>query len=1047
MKILKNHSEFIRRRRTNYFVIFGLALALLFFAGCGKKDNTDEIKLPLEIKQVKKVAQKRPPKKLPKLQTPKNENTRPVIIKVYENGFPSKNATVKVKKPTTKLTRKLSWWTAETDEDGNAEISIPSKWKYLSVVAQKGNYALVTFYTNNLTPGSLPIYVDLNLDEQGVIITAELIANKKINDESEDVFAKITSDLFKAQQSLYAASSTACKDNKIIFLPIIPGLKRMKILVEVGEFAKSYSDYFDTLDGTNKTIQVNMLEGVTLYGRTIRKDGTPITNVYFRATPRGLYENSRGIGHVNSNIKTDIDGNFVINKLLPEHYKLHITANEGDYMVTNVILYSDVENKMEFIFPNIEYRTSKGVVKYEETDEPAEGIEIKCESRLRNGIKKTSITDSEGGFEISLPISRYNTYSLTINEPGYAKIKKIINKNDPNKLLTLFLRETGIITGKITNEEGEPLSGIKVAFISIYKNKFWDMKRDYSPKSEFPSNGEGVYVISNAAAPETYMLDETLGNNDYLISDDYLKKSIKVNQGEMTTFDFTMLPQPKIKIKLIDENENAILRYKLQTRTQYSRGQSVSSSSVSLEDENEWYNVNIWMRNKKATISLNAETEDGRCAVTNDIEITSDEIYEIILRIDSGQSPDVAGFVYNYDMIPVVDKYILAYADPKEGNAETDHLGFFEIIGMNLKKGTTLQLNIWKDNITYSTNVLAGSDNIEWILPKLNNITGRVFIENLDTPATNFAVSVIFQSSKKHFQSADGSFSTPMKYLNNDEKFKVYISADDYAVVVRKINPKDINTFDLGDIILANKPATISGKVIDQYNNPLGLPVILINSMRKSVASTNSKKSDGSYKFSNVLPGKYYVITYVEQSTARSEYFELVAEENLIVPDLEIEIPDATISGTVTLDGVLLNNKRLLFKNGNTSNETKIRNGKFELKISPGKYAVSCKQKKVAAIVNLTESNNNIINFKSGTETIEFELPFENDWRISLTRRINNINLSVAIVRIHYGRTRKVDKIQDGEYIITAYCRGNDNKTNITVKSTIKSGETKKIRF
>jgi len=58
MKIFKNYSV------TNYSVIFGLAVAFLFFSACGKKENTDEIKLPFETKKVaKKVVKKLSPKK------------------------------------------------------------------------------------------------------------------------------------------------------------------------------------------------------------------------------------------------------------------------------------------------------------------------------------------------------------------------------------------------------------------------------------------------------------------------------------------------------------------------------------------------------------------------------------------------------------------------------------------------------------------------------------------------------------------------------------------------------------------------------------------------------------------------------------------------------------------------------------------------------------------------------------------------------------------------------------------------------------------------
>jgi preprotein translocase subunit YajC len=41
----------------------------------------------------------------------------------------------------------------------------------------------------------------------------------------------------------------------------------------------------------------------------------------------------------------------------------------------------------------------------------------------------------------------------------------------------------------------------------------------------------------------------------------------------------------------------------------------------------------------------------------------------------------------------------------------------------------------------------------------------------------------------------------------------------------------------------------------------------------------------------------------------------------------------------------------------------------------------------------------------------------------------------------------RLNNIQDGEYVITAYGTINNIDTNITINTTIKSGETKKIKF
>jgi len=1031
----------------NYSVIFGLAFTLIFFSACGKKENADEIKLPFETKQIAKPAvKKHSPIKSSRLPKLKNDDTRPVLIKVFEKGQRAVNAIVKIKKPT----RKLSWWTAETDEDGNAEISVPVKWKYFSVIAQKDNYALATFYTNNLTPGNSPISVELNLDEEGIIITAELISNKKIDEDNENVFAKITSDLYKDRQNLFAARSTVCENNKIIFPPIKSGLKRMKILVIFGDFAKSYSDYFDTLDGTNKTIHVNLLEGVKLYGRAVRADGTPITNVYFRATPRGLYEKSQ-IGHIHAKMKPDEEGNFEVFGLVEGHNKLLLTADYGDDLSSNVVLYSDEENRYVFTFPTNNYRTIKGIVKYEKTDEPAEGIKIKFVLYKRKREERIITTDENGKFEIKLPV--YRT-TLEIKEPGYAQIRLYLSiNNKDNKLIELYLKETGIITGKITDEDDNPISGVNAYFMPYSRERYGETKNGYNAKTQFASNEEGIYVVSNAAAPETYCLAQTYGNPKYILPRENRKVKIKTNPGEVTIFNFIMKAAPEVKIKLIDENGIPVTRYELKYNVSYESGGSRGSDHVNLRNQEDWYNLQMWDVNKEMKLSLTAQTLDNKIAVTNDIEIISGKKSEIILKINPERKADVAGFVYNYDMTPVVDKYIYAHAGEKKDNIETDYLGYFEIAGLGVKKGSPLLLLIWNNDISYSTNVLAGSEDIEWILPKPKQITGKVFIENLDTPASKFYVSVGEHNDKK-IHSDDGSFSTVFNADNSYYKrtFKVFVSADGYAAEEREINPSDINSFNLGDIILINKAATVSGKVVDKNNEPVRVSLTLMKmQMGRSYGGTESKASDGTYEFKNISPGEYAVMAFNELNNVRSEPFEVTAGENFIVPNLEVLTPDTadSISGTVTLDDVPLDNEKILFfsENKMIQNEIKVTNGKFETKVLPGKYVVSCIKRKVAAVVDLRSSNDNSINFKSGNSSFALEMPFNDNWLITLIRKFGDIKAPVASLPLKNKKNETISNIQAGEYMLYAFCWSKDSRTNITVETTINAGETKKIKF
>ena len=98
----------------------------------------------------------------------------------------------------------------------------------------------------------------------------------------------------------------------------------------------------------------------------------------------------------------------------------------------------------------------------------------------------------------------------------------------------------------------------------------------------------------------------------------------------------------------------------------------------------------------------------------------------------------------------------------------------------------------------------------------------------------------------------------------------------------------------------------------------------------------------------------------------------------------------------------------------------------------PGKYTVTYPDKKVAAIVELSESGPNKINFKSGNGTFEFVFPVEGNWNVSLSRKIDNKSVHIASLNTIDDTSSKITKLSEGDYRIYAYCRNKDFRTNIT---------------
>jgi len=86
------------------------------------------------------------------------------------------------------------------------------------------------------------------------------------------------------------------------------------------------------------------------------------------------------------------------------------------------------------------------------------------------------------------------------------------------------------------------------------------------------------------------------------------------------------------------------------------------------------------------------------------------------------------------------------------------------------------------------------------------------------------------------------------------------------------------------------------------------------------------------------------------------------------------------ISGTVTLDGEILDNASLDFRIKNKTYQTKIYAGKFEIKALPGKHTIICRNKKITTTVELTEGNDNKIDFTSDSGTFNFKFPMKQNW-------------------------------------------------------------------
>jgi len=139
----------------------------------------------------------------------------------------------------------------------------------------------------------------------------------------------------------------------------------------------------------------------------------------------------------------------------------------------------------------------------------------------------------------------------------------------------------------------------------------------------------------------------------------------------------------------------------------------------------------------------------------------------------------------------------------------TDETGYFAARGLNAEKGESINVNAYlspgKFNI--STNLPSGSRDVVLILLQPCKITGRVFLNNLDTPAKSFTINQNGRRVGGKF-SQDGSFSLVVSDYsmkkNKTGTLKIYTSG--YLPETVKYDFSNGNNCDFGNIILKSEP-------------------------------------------------------------------------------------------------------------------------------------------------------------------------------------------------------------------------------------------------
>ena len=355
--------------------------------------------------------------------------------------------------------------------------------------------------TNKLSEtDSLPIITN----EKMVVITA-------IFEGETENLKNLTASIISQPNKKSLATTTNLSNNKIIFPKIVSGLKKLRVNVSGENIPKCYSDIFDTENGEDKEVHINLPPGVTIIGTALLPDGSPVTEKFsISVSPSDKSKGKFQSGKIlNEQIQPDSYGNFKLLRLAQGFFDIKCELENYKIFKTNLFL-TPAETELNFSFSGLLKLEMRGKIINGFDKKPIEGITVYARDWHYEDAYDKDVTDKEGIFSLDLQNNKESDNffgEITVEEPAFGKIVRQIHSKNKFAMITITLWPAGQITGTITTEKGEPIPGLvvnadnyKFAKSSSYNiktvSKVNFSKDKYSYQSS-PSDIDGKYLIKN----------------------------------------------------------------------------------------------------------------------------------------------------------------------------------------------------------------------------------------------------------------------------------------------------------------------------------------------------------------------------------------------------------------------------------------------------------------------------------------------------------------------------------------------------------------------
>ena len=839
---------------------------------------------------------------------PDRDATRPLIVTVRGDGVPLENAQVLAELGVKRGHRIL----ADTDSNGYARMAIPARTDALAVGAGAGRFAAVSFMTNGIECAITPLEIAINLTEQGVVITAEIRADRPF--APRNLAARIVS---KTEDSrwLRAVFATNCADNHIVFPAIRTGLSNLVVSVRGDDMAACFSDPFDTLDCSDKTVVVEVPDMLTMSGHALLDTGGPAQIFDLVAKPVGRQDGEFKVGVFKGAVTTDAQGAYEVSPLVSALYMLR-AACSGCYDLETNVWFVDGATPVDLVFTTIKYVKCNGTVVMADTELPVSGVKVAMTTWLRQKNAKTE-TGGDGTFSFDVPVNPNGPFAaLRADKDGYVPAVAFLDKDYAGEPVTLRLRQAGVLAGTVRDELHQPVVGIAVSarpgkqLSREITSPLPSNERSFSPPPaqrktvqygmsylSAPTDGEGQYLISNVAAPETYVLD--VQSEQYFVprSPGAPAPIVQAEPQHTVYCDLTVREMSMILVRAIDQDNEPITDYSLHVELAGGSTRDRFDQRVKLDGDT-WFHLPLKGRAlyPDTLVSLQAFRNELVSDKTNNLPLCGPPTNFVTLVL-TPQEPLATGYVLMPDDTPAPKAIVEATAMRTFTNTRvvSDQSGYFAVFGLETEDNTErIALRVrakWGEYADAATNVLVHSQNVVIRLNPLLTLKGVVHYEVRGIPATNFSIRIDPGSLRRGFRPDDGAFTWFLSAASAPRKGALFITAPGYAPVEQPFAfPAASNVCDMGDIVLGAQDCTLKGKVVTHERRPLAADVVVrkIGDGVQWQLGTRSSAADGSFTFSSLPVCNVKVTARTCADSAESELTTLLPSDTVFLPDLVI---------------------------------------------------------------------------------------------------------------------------------------------------------------